>query len=77
MEPGSRKHPIKYLNWLSDENLWNPEALAGRKTAIVAKMELAYAVADFEDLGATEVTSIGGYTIYELANPAALAEDLA
>ena len=40
-------------------------------------MELAYAVADFEDLGATEVTSIGGYTIYELANPAALAEDLA
>lgn len=77
VEPGSRKHPIKYLNWLSDENLWNPEALAGRKTAIVANMELAYAVADFEDLGATEVTSIGGYTIYELANPAALAEDLA
>ena len=77
VEPGSRKHPIKYLNWLSDQNLWNPEALAGKKTAIVANMELAYAVEDFEDLGATEVTSIGGYTIYELANPAALAEDLA
>ena len=77
VEPGSRKHPIKYLNWLSDQNLWNPEALAGKKTAIVANMELAYAVEDFEDLGATEVTTIGGYTIYELANPAALAEDLA
>ena len=77
VEPGSRKHPIKYLNWLSDKNLWEPEALTGKKTAIVANMELAYSVADFEDLGATEVISIGGYTIFELENPAALAEDLA
>ena len=77
VEPGSRKHPIKYLNWLSDKNLWNPEALAGKKTAIVANMELAYSVADFENLGATEVTSIGAYTIFALENPAALAEDLA
>ena len=39
-------------------------------------MELAYAIEDFEKLGAAKLTSIGGYTLFELPDPAALAKDL-
>ena len=76
VETGSRKHPIKYMRWLADTKLQDPEWVKNQKVGIVANMDLSYAVADFEDLGAVEVASFGGYTLYELTKPAALAEDL-
>ncbi|MBR2663509.1 MAG: hypothetical protein IKE25_07335 [Clostridia bacterium] len=76
VETGSHKHPIRYMKWLADTRLQNPEWVKTQKTAIVANMDLSYAVQDFEKLGAVEVASFGGYTIYELPEPAALAEDL-
>ena len=76
VETGTHKHPIKYLKWLSDTNLWNPELVAGEKVALVANMELTYALEDFAELGAEELTSISGRMIYDLPDPAALARDL-
>ncbi len=76
VEEGSHKHPIKYMKWLADLKLQDPEWVKTQKVGIVANMELSYAVADFKDLDAVEVASFGGYTLYELPNPAALAEDL-
>lgn len=76
VQVGSRKHPIKYVNWLSDMNLWNPEFAAAQKVAIVANMDLYYEIKEFEELNAQEVATFGGYSVYELTNPAALAEDL-
>ncbi|MBQ8074242.1 MAG: hypothetical protein IJ231_10820 [Clostridia bacterium] len=77
VETGTHKHPIKYMKWLSDMNLRDPAYAAQQKVALLANMELGYAIEGFDELGAVEVTSIGGYTIFELTNPGALAEDLA
>lgn len=76
VQTGTHKHPIKYMTWMSDTKLWDPDTVAGKKVAVAANMELAYAIEDFEKLGAVELTSIGGYTIFELPDPAALASDL-
>ena len=77
VEVGTHKHPIKYMKWLSDTKLWDPSYVKDQKVAVLANMELTYALEDFEKLGAVEITSFGGYTIFELPDPAALAEDLA
>ena len=77
VQTGTRKHPIKYMTWLSDMNLWKPEYAARQKVAVVANVDLYYSMQDNEKLEATEVASFGAYTIFELVNPAALAEDLA
>ena len=76
VQEGTHKHPIKYMTWMSDTKLWDPENVAQKKVAVAANMELAYAIEDFEKLGAAKLTSIGGYTLFELPDPAALAKDL-
>ncbi len=76
VQPGTHKHPVRYMTWLSDQTLWDPEYAAQQKTAIVANMDLYYSLEGDEKLGAQEVTSIGPYTIYELSDPAAVAKNL-
>ena len=76
VENGTRKHPIRYFNWLSDANLRNPEFVGEQKVAVVANFDLSGSLEEGNQYGAIEITSVGGYTLFELPEPAALAEDL-
>ena len=77
VEVGRRKHPIMYYNWLSDLSLRDPEKLPEGKAAILANFDLAAELGEGNQYGAEERETVGGYTIYELPDPAALAKDLA
>ncbi|MBQ9211017.1 MAG: hypothetical protein IJ153_04890 [Clostridia bacterium] len=77
VEVGRRKHPIQYFDWLSDAKLRDPELIATKKAAVVANFDLATELGEENQYGAVEVASFGGYTVFDLPNPAALAEDLA
>jgi hypothetical protein len=76
VEPGTRKHPIRYYDWLSDGDLRNPDNIAGAKAAVVANFDLSGSLEEGNKYGAVESVSFGGYTIFDLPNPTALAEDL-
>ena len=76
VEPGTRKHPIRYYDWLSDGDLRNPDNIAGAKAAVVANFDLSGSLEEGNKYGAVETVSFGGYTIFDLPNPTALAEDL-
>ena len=77
VDVGRRKHPIVYYNWLSDLKLQDPAALEGGKTAILANYDLSIELGEGNQYGAEERDTVGGYTVYELPDPAALAKDLA
>ena len=73
---GTHKHPIKYMPWLCDRNLWNIEFVEKQKVAVIANMDITSALEDFDKVPVQEVASFGGYTIFEMTDPAALARDL-
>ena len=77
VEVGTRKHPIRYFNWLSDADLRNPEYVAGQKVAVVANFDLSASLEEGNQYGAVEIFSVGGYSIFDLPDPAVLARDLA
>ena len=74
---GTRKHPLKYEQWLADQVLQNPSVLEGKRVCIVADYELAAAFEGWDKMPVTELETFGGYTVYELNDPTALARDLA
>jgi len=76
VEPGRRKHPIQYSNWLSDGVLRDPAVVAEKKVAVVANFELGSSLGEDNPYGATEVFYDNGYTVYEFPDPAVLAKDL-
>ena len=47
-----------------------------QKAAILANYDLATALEDENKLGAVEIESFGGYTLFDLPDPASLANDL-
>jgi hypothetical protein len=76
VQEGRRKHPITYYDWLSDLSLRDPAFAAEQKAAILANYDLATALEDENKLGAVEIESFGGYTLFDLPDPASLANDL-
>ena len=73
---GRKKKPLRYFEWMADTNLWDPGWAAEQKACILADFEnigpymeeIAGAVEGLE-----ERESIGGYTVFELTDPAAVA----
>lgn len=76
VQEGRRKHPITYYDWLSDLSLRDPAFAAEQKAAILANYDLTTALEDENKLGAVEIESFGGYTLFDLPDPASLANDL-
>ena len=76
IESGRRKHPLVYANWLTDLNLRDPAWAAQQKVAVVANYELSVDLAAEDVLGTKELTSFGGYTLYDMPQPDALAKNL-
>ncbi|MCR4877524.1 MAG: hypothetical protein K5922_10135 [Clostridiales bacterium] len=73
---GTRKHPLKYEQWLADQVLQDPAVLEGKRVCIVADYELAAAFENSDKIQVTELETFRGYTVYELQDPTALARDL-
>jgi len=76
VESGSRKHPIKYQEWLVDQKLYDVDTVAEMKVAILADFELYSELEEMTDFDLEEKESFGGYTVFELKDSAALARDL-
>ena len=73
---GTRKHPLKYSDWLGDRTLRDPEFAAQQKAAILANFDISSSLEEKNPYGAEETSSFGGYSLYNLPDPAALASDL-
>ena len=73
---GTRKHPLKYSDWLGDRTLRDPEFAAQQKAAILANFDISTSLEEKNPYGAEETSSFGGYSLYNLPDPAALATDL-
>ena len=78
VEEGTRKKPIRYRNWLSDANLRDPAYAAAQKVCLVADLELDSAVSSSDRLSPvlTPIGSWDEYTVYELTDPAFIANML-
>ena len=73
---GTRKHPLKYSDWLGDRSLRDPEYAAAQKSAILANFDISTTLEEKNQYGAEESASFGAYTLYTLPDPAAVASDL-
>lgn len=78
VEPGSRRKAVQYQKWLTDTLLWDPEYIRDRKACILASYDLTTALEGAEEImeSAVERETIGGYTVFELTDPTALARYL-
>lgn len=76
VEVGRRKHPIQYYDWLTDLSLRNPAWAAEQKAGVLANFDLSASLGEGNQYGATANSDYGAYTLYDLPQPAALAEDL-
>ena len=76
IELGNRKHPLKYSNWLGDNDLRDPDFVSQQKAAILANFDIATNLEEGNQYGAVESTSFGGKTLFDMPDPATLAKDL-
>ncbi len=76
VEGSGRRKPLKYMNWLSDTELRDPGWAAQQKTVLVADIDnISPYITDSEELmeNLERKEGINGYVIYELKDPAYLA----
>ncbi len=75
---GSRRKVIQYMDWLTDTGLYDPEYCRQQKACLVIQEEMYHFIEADEDLlsNMREAASFNGYTVYELTDPAVIAEYL-
>ena len=76
VEATGRKKPLRYFEWMADANLWDPGWASAQKACILADFEnLGSYMEDIAEKveGLEERDSIGGYTVWELTDPGAVA----
>ena len=76
LKVGTSRRPLRYHNWLADQNLRDPEFISQQKICILANYDLNSSIDGNEKVEpiVRHLADFGGYTLYEVTDNAAMAE---